>query len=159
MTGTLDGKVAIVTGGTAGIGLAIASALTQLGASVLITYRNDDERAARAVASLGDRAIAKRSESADPDAARRLVADAIEHFGAIDIVVANAGQTGRSPLGATEAGTYDRIFDANVRGVWALLEAAGSEVRAGGTIVLLSSVRTVMNTPETALYTASKAAV
>ncbi|MEM9610804.1 MAG: SDR family oxidoreductase, partial [Actinomycetota bacterium] len=75
------------------------------------------------------------------------------------MLVANAGETGRSPVERTEAGTYDRIFDANVRSVWALLEVAADRLAAGGRIVLLSSVRTVMNTPETARYAGSKAAI
>lgn len=159
MNTDLNGRVAVVTGGTAGIGRAIATSLNGLGASVLVTYRNNTDRANEVAGQLGSNAAALRVDNADPDAARSVIEHAVDRFGRLDIVVANAGETGRSPIGATEPGTYDRIFDANVRGVWALLEAAHGAISDNGRIVLLSSVRTIMNTPETALYAASKAAV
>ncbi len=155
----LTGKVAVVTGGTAGIGRSVAATLVGLGASVLITYRRDAERAAAAEAELGPDALALQADNARAGVAAEIVETAVERFGGLDIVVANAGETGRSPVGGTEAGTYDRIFDANVRAVWDLLEAASPVLRDGGRIVLLSSVRTVMHTPGTGLYAASKAAV
>ena len=155
----LTGKAAVVTGGTAGIGHSVATTLVGLGASVLVTYRRDRDRAEAAVAELGPDTVALLADNSLPGTADRIVGAALEQFGRLDIVIANAGQTGRSPVGGTEAGTYERIFDANVRSVWELLEASAPVLGEGGRIVLLSSVRTVMNTPETGLYAASKAAV
>lgn len=155
----LSGRTAIVTGASAGIGKAVATELVSLGASVIVTYARDGERAAGVARSLGDRCRAVRADAADPASAPAVVACAVDTFGGLDIVVANAGETARSPLGATAPEVYDRVFDANVRGVWSLFEAAGTVVGVGGRLVALSSVRTSTNTPGTALYTASKAAV
>lgn len=152
-------RTAIVTGGTAGIGAAIATELVRLGANVVCTYANDHERAERLAADLGDRCVVIQSDSSDPKSSVELVDNALSSFGSIDIVVANAGQTARSPIDGTDADIYDRVFDANVRGVWTLLEAVTPHLGDDSRMIMLSSVRTAMNTPGTALYTASKAAV
>ncbi|MEO1065015.1 MAG: SDR family oxidoreductase [Actinomycetota bacterium] len=155
----LTGRAAVITGGTAGIGRSVAATLVALGASALLTYRSDDERAAAVVAEFGPRTAAHRADNARPGSAVEIVEAAVERFGRLDVLVANAGETGRSPIGGTEPGTYDRVFDANVRAAWELMEAASPHLGHGGRIVLLSSVRTVMSTPGTGLYAASKAAV
>ncbi len=155
----LTDRTAIVTGGTAGIGRSIATDLVALGANVVCTYVNDVDRAERVSRELGHRCLVVRSDSSDPSAPAAVADAALSGFGSIDIVVANAGQTARSPIGDTDDLAYDRVFDANVRGVWKLLEATTPHLGGDSRIVLLSSVRTAMNTPGTALYTASKAAV
>jgi len=155
----LTTRTAIVTGGTAGIGAAVATELIHLGANVMCTYANDQERAEKLATDLGDRCVVVQSDSSDPTSSADLVDGALSAFGAIDIVVANAGQTARSPIGGTDADTYDRVFDANVRGVWTLLDTVTPQLGNDSRLIILSSVRTAMNTPGTALYTASKAAV
>jgi len=155
----LTTRTAIVTGGTAGIGAAIATELIGLGANVVCSYASDHERAERLATELGNRCVTVRSDSSDPMSTIEVVDAALSSFGSIDIVVANAGQTARSPIDATAKDVYDRVFDANVRGVWTLLEAATPHLGSDSRIIMLSSVRTAMNTPGTALYTASKAAI
>lgn len=155
----LTDRTAIVTGGTAGIGRSIATELVALGASVVCTYANDTGRAQQLTNKLGERCVTVRSESGDPSAPAALADATLAAFGTIDIVVANAGQTARSPIVQTEDDVYDRVFDTNVRGVWRLLEATTPHFGDDSRIILLSSVRTAMNTPGTSLYTASKAAI
>lgn len=155
----LTGRTAIVTGASAGIGRAIAADLMSLGANVVVTYAKDAARAEEMARTLGARCRAVQADAAEPTSATAAVDAAVDAFGGLDIVVANAGETARSPLGATAPDVYDRVFDANVRGVWSLFAASAPFLGEGGRLIALSSVRTSTNTPGTALYTASKAAV
>ncbi len=155
----MQGRTAIITGGTAGIGAAVAREFVHLGANVVCSYANDGERAERLAAELGDRCVVLQADASDPNSPDALLTGTLSAFGSVDIVVANAGQTARSPIDGTDTDTYDRVFDANVRGVWVLLEAVAPHLSHDSRMIILSSVRTAMNTPGTALYTASKAAV
>ncbi len=163
----LDGRVAIVTGGSRGIGYAIAEELTELGATVVITSRKQDELDS-AVERLGARggepatvagiaAHAGRQEDID-----RLVHAVMERFGAIDILVVNAGTN--PYMGATidiEPAAWDKVFEVNVRGAFLLIQAA---VRAwmdehGGSIVNISSTSGLQPSRGLGVYGISKAAL
>lgn len=138
---------------------AIATDLISHGAAVVGTYAKNEERAEQVSRELGSHFTALRSDSSDARSANQIVERVVTLHGRVDIVIANAGQTARSPLSATPDGTFERVFGANVQSVWQLFQSAGPVLSDDSRIIALSSVRTAMNTAGTALYTASKAAV
>lgn len=161
---TLQGKAALVTGGSRGIGAAIASRLARDGADVAITYVAAREKADAVVSEIqshGGRAIAIQADSADAQAAARSVEQAADAFGRLDILIANAGVAEFHTIGA-EGGlaVFDRTFAINVRGVFAAAEAAVARIADGGRIIVIGSVSGERSAfPGNAIYGASKAAV
>jgi 3-oxoacyl-[acyl-carrier protein] reductase len=112
MSGTLDGKVALVTGGSRGIGAAIAKRLAQDGADVAITYASAQAKAdevVRAITSSGRRAVAIRADSGDADAARGTVTETVRALGRIDVLVNNAGAAVITPLEQLTVEDFDRL--------------------------------------------------
>lgn len=157
----LNGKVALVTGGARGIGLATARALIARGASVVIVDL-DEEAAARAASQLHDtRALGLAGDVTDRGAMQRAVAAAVERFGALDVVVANAGIASRvATFRATPPETFERVLEVNLMGVYRTVDAALPEiVRRGGHVVVISSVYAFTNGIGTIAYAMSKAAV
>jgi len=158
-TGRFEGKVALVTGGNSGIGLAVAKALVDEGARVVIVGRNA-ETVARSAADLGAAAhgvVADTSRLADLD---RVIA-ATRDFGGgrIDVVFANAGVGTFGPLAATTEPMWDTTFDTNVKGVYFTVQKAVPLMQKGGAIVLNASVAAGKGNPLGSVYGASKAAV
>jgi NAD(P)-dependent dehydrogenase (short-subunit alcohol dehydrogenase family) len=154
----LKDKKAVITGGNSGIGLATAKAFIDEGALVIITGRDRDSLA-RAQSELGPRAIkfdGDVSVSADIDRLRSFVTST---FLELDIIFANAGVGGASPLGSTSVDVYRHIFDINVGGVFFCVQALAPLVSPGGSIVLNASTAPKTATPGSTLYAASKAAV
>jgi NAD(P)-dependent dehydrogenase (short-subunit alcohol dehydrogenase family) len=154
-----EGKVALVTGGNGGIGLAVASGLVREGARVVIVGRNP-ETVARSAADLGPAAhgvVADTSRLADLD----LAIEATRDFGGgrLDVVFANAGVAAFGPLAATSEAMWDATFDINVKGVYFTVQKAVALMRAGGAIVLNASVAAAKGNPLGSVYGASKAAV
>ena len=151
-------KVAIITGGSGGIGLAAARLLASKGAKVLITGRRTgvlDEIAASHPNIEGFTA-----DAADPEAAARTVAAAIERWGRLDIVVNNAGSGTIQPLATVNAQAISDIFAVNVAGPTLLAAAALPHLeKTKGTIINISSTFGSKAAPELSLYSASKAAV
>jgi 3-oxoacyl-[acyl-carrier protein] reductase len=163
MAGKLDGKVALVTGGSRGIGAAAARALAEEGATVAISYSASAAQADGVVAELagsGRKAAAFKADQADPAAAQNLVRSVVDRFGRLDILVNNAGVFVTAPVADMTDADYARQFDINVRGVFASVRAAAAVMGEGGRIVSVSSVvADRMPFPGGAAYGASKAAV
>ncbi len=166
MTQVLKGKVALVTGGSRGLGAATAQALADQGADVAISYIASREKADAVVAALrakGVRAHAFQGDQADTKAARPLVEQVIEHFGRLDILVNNAaiavqGQTVDDP--SLDTDNLDRQWQVNVLGPVALTRAAAPRLADGGRIVFIGSrLGTVTPWPGAADYAGSKAAL
>ncbi|WP_406286409.1 SDR family NAD(P)-dependent oxidoreductase [Embleya sp. NBC_00896] len=156
------GRVVLVTGGTAGIGLAAARLLLAHGADVVITGR-DDARLARAVAELdvGERVFAVRADSADAADAAALAARIRERYGRLDGVFANAGVGVFGPAAELAATDVDHMIDVNFKGVFHTLQAAVPllEAAGGGAIVLNASWTLHRGMAIATVYSATKAAV
>lgn len=138
----LQGKRALVTGGSRGIGAAIANALADNGADVAITYSRSSERAAEVVRQLeakGRRALAIQADAADPAAVRRSVDEAATALGGIDILVNNAAIALYATIADVDLATIDELFAVNVRGSILASQAAIPHLTAGGRIVTIGS--------------------
>ena len=161
--GTLDGKVALVTGGSRGIGRAVARRLAADGAAVAVGYRTRAEEAEAVVAACredgGVDAWAVAADLASVEGVRTLFGGVAERFGRLDVLVNNAGRTERSPIADTTEEAYDETFATNAKATFFALQEAARRMADGGCIVNLSSVRTLTGTPGTAAYAAAKAAV
>jgi 3-oxoacyl-[acyl-carrier protein] reductase len=160
----LDGKVAVVTGGSRGIGRACAEALAAQGAHVVITYVRGAEEAAKVVAAIqekGGKAEAIGFDVGDMKASEDAIADVAKRHGRLDILVANAGIAIDGLLLRVKEEDFDRIFDVNVKGALACARAAiKSMMRARtGRVLFLSSVVGEMGNAGQAVYAASKAAL
>jgi 3-oxoacyl-[acyl-carrier protein] reductase len=156
----LDGKIAIVTGSSRGIGRAIAERLAADGAQVVVNYTRAVEAARDVVAMIeraGGRAVAVQADVSRLDDVRRLFATA-ERLGGVDIVVANAGVIVTRPFAETLDEDYEHMFAINARGTFYTLREAARRVRDGGRIVTISTAATILSPPDASVYTASKAA-
>lgn len=156
----LDRKVAIVTGAARGIGLATAEALSRHGTAVVIVDL-DPESAAQAAESLPGPALGTAADVTDRGAMQRVVADCVDRFGGVDIVVANAGIASRgATVRAMSGEAFDRVLDVNLNGVHRTVVAALPEiVRNRGHVVVVSSIYAFFNGIGAAPYAMSKAGV
>jgi 3-oxoacyl-[acyl-carrier protein] reductase len=154
----LTGKVALVTGGTRGIGRAIAQALYAAGAKVAITGR-DLDRATAAAAELGDRSIGLACEMTDPAQIEAAIAATEQRLGPIDILVNNAGLTRDQILLRMSESDWDAVLDANLKGAFLAIKAVtkGMMKRRAGRIVNIASVVGLTGNKGQANYAASKA--
>ena len=159
----LAGKVALVTGGTRGIGLAVARSLADDGASVVVSGRDPArlENAAKELEALGASALAVVADAAKREDAERLVEAAKERFGRIDVLVNNAGITRDQLLVRMKDDDWDQVLDTNLRGVFLMTRAAGKVMmrQKGGRIVNISSAAGAMGNAGQANYSAAKAGV
>ncbi|WP_155060248.1 SDR family oxidoreductase [Streptomyces blattellae] len=161
--GTLNGKVALVTGGSRGIGAATALRLARDGADVAVTYVNGKDAAedvVRAVAALGRRAVALRADSADAQEAAGAVTRTAEALGGLDVLVNNVGVGLLGPLESFSVSDVDRVLAVNVRGVFLASQAAAARMSAGGRIITIGTCMTQrVPGPGGTLYAMSKSAL
>ncbi|PKW11939.1 3-oxoacyl-[acyl-carrier protein] reductase [Streptomyces sp. 1222.5] len=161
--GTLNGRTALVTGGSRGIGAATALRLAQEGADVAVTYvrgKDPAEEVVRAVEALGRRAVALRADSADAEEAAGAVDRAAEALGRLDVLVNNAATGLMGPLEDMSRADVDQLLAVNVRGVYLASRAAAAVMTSGGRIITVGSCVTQrVPGPGATLYAMSKSAV
>jgi NAD(P)-dependent dehydrogenase (short-subunit alcohol dehydrogenase family) len=154
----LQGKTALITGGSSGIGLAAARLLQDNGARVAITGTKPDKLAS-ARAELGDAAVAIQADVTSQEDLHRLQQELKQAFGSLDILFANAGVAFGTPIDTTDEAAYDRLMDVNVKGVFFTIQTVLPLMREGGSIILNTSWLNQVGTPGRSLLSASKAAV
>jgi 3-oxoacyl-[acyl-carrier protein] reductase len=163
MSKKLEGKIALITGGSRGIGAAIAKRLATDGASVALTYAKDASSASAVVKAIeenGGKAIAIQADSVDAEAIKAAVEKAVSAFGGLDILVNNAGTAIPKAFEEATLEELDRVLNINVRGVFIATQAALKHLRDGGRIIMIGScVGERMMTPGLAAYSATKGAV
>ncbi len=158
----LSNKVAIVTGGSRGIGRSVAISLARAGADVTVNYAGNEKAARKVVAEIngnGGKAQAVQADMSRPEDVGRLFGTTVKIFGKPDILVNNAGIIVTKPIQTMSEEDFDRIFSINVKGVFLALRAAAEYVSDGGRIVNLSSSVTRLMFPGYGAYSATKAAV
>ncbi|PTL75535.1 3-oxoacyl-ACP reductase family protein [Vitiosangium sp. GDMCC 1.1324] len=160
---TLSGKVALITGGSRGIGAAIAQRLARDGATVAITYTSSPQKAgevAAAIESEGGRVLAIRADSADAEAVKSAVAQTVKAFGRLDILVNNAGVATMAPIDQFSLEEFDRLIAINVKGLFVATQEAVRHMGEGGRIINVGSVNSdFMPFAGGSVYALSKGAV
>jgi 3-oxoacyl-[acyl-carrier protein] reductase len=159
----LAGRVAVVTGGTRGIGLAIARSLADDGASVVVSGRDPDrlESAAKELEALGTSALAVAADAGKREDAERLVETTKERFGRIDVLVNNAGITRDQLLVRMKDDDWDKVMDTNLRGVFLMTRAVGKVMmrQKSGRMINISSTAGAIGNAGQVNYSAAKAGV
>jgi len=163
MSKTLEGKIALITGGSRGIGAAIAKRLAADGANVAITYTKGADAAAAVVEEIeraGRKAIAIQADATDADAVEAAVEKTVATFGRLDVLVNNAGTAIPKRFEETTLDELDRLIDVNVRGTLVATRAALQHMKNGGRIIMIgSSVGERVMVPGLVPYSATKGAV
>jgi 3-oxoacyl-[acyl-carrier protein] reductase len=158
---SLAGRVAIVTGSSRGIGRAVAERLGREGASVVVNYVRNADRAREVVSTIessGARAVAVQADMGRLADVRRLFRETVDHFGRLDILVNNAGLFQPRPVVDVTEDEFDAAFALNAKGAFFAFQEAARRMQDGGRIVNISSSSTVMSLPGFAVYVGSKAA-
>jgi 3-oxoacyl-[acyl-carrier protein] reductase len=158
---SLDGRVVIVTGGTRGIGAAIAAFLAERGASVVVSGRDADrvQSAAKAMEGLGGRVVGLAADAAKREDADRLVDTAKQEFGRLDVVVNNAGITRDALLVRMKDDDWDRVMEVNLRGAFLMTRSAAKAMmrQRSGRIINIASTAGAMGNAGQVNYSAAKA--
>ena len=158
----LQGKVALVTGASKGIGAAIAKALAREGAAVAVNYASSKAGADAVVAAVseaGGKAVAVGGDVSKAAEAQRIVADTVAAFGRLDILVNNSGVYGFAPIEAVTEDQFHTMFNINVLGLLLVSQAAVAHLGEGGSIINIGSGVTSLTPPMSAVYTGTKGAV
>jgi NAD(P)-dependent dehydrogenase (short-subunit alcohol dehydrogenase family) len=158
MSKKLEGKIALVTGGSTGIGLATAQRFVNEGAYVYITGRRQPELDA-AVKTIGSNVTAVQADAAKLDDLDRLYAQIKKEKGRVDIVFANAGGGEFAPLGSITEEHFDKTFNVNVKGLLFTVQKALPLIPNGGSVLLNASIVSIKGIPAFSVYSATKAAV
>jgi NAD(P)-dependent dehydrogenase (short-subunit alcohol dehydrogenase family) len=162
-TGKLAGRKAVVTGGDSGIGRAVAIAFAREGADVLVSYleeHDDAEETARWVEEAGQRCVLVPGDLADPAHCRSVIAQAVEEFGRIDVLVNNAAfQMARETIEDIPDDEWDRTFQVNITAMFHLVKAALPHMQEGASIINTASIQEDQPTPMLLPYSATKAAI
>lgn len=163
MPQSLNGKAAFITGGSRGIGAAIAKRLAADGARVAITYARDANSASavvKAIEAAGGKALAIQASAADAKAVKNAIEQTVSAFGRLDILVNNAGTAIPKPFEEATLEELDHMVDLNLRGVFIATQAALKHIGDGGRIIMIGSCVGERNmTPGLAAYAATKGAV
>jgi len=161
--GKLNGKVAVVTGASKGIGAGIAKQLATEGASVVVNYasaKSDADKIVDEISKAGGKAVAAQASVAKKSDVQRLFADAEKAFGKIDILVNNAGVYEFVPLEDTTEQQFHRMFDTNVLGILLVTQEALKHFNSnGGSIINIGSLASSLTPPTAVVYNATKGAV
>jgi len=163
MSKNLEGKIALVTGGSRGIGAGIAKRLASDGASVAITYTQGADAAASVVSEIertGGKAIAIQADAADAKAVTAAIEKTVATFGRLDVLVNNAGTAIPKPFEEATLDELDRVIDINIRGTFIATQAALRHMKNGGRIIMIGSCVGERNlTPGLTPYGATKGAI
>src|SRR5271154_5377723 len=163
MSKKLEGKIALITGGSRGIGAAIAKRLAADGASVVFTYAKDASAASAVVKAIelaGGKAVAIQADAANVEAVRGAVEKAVATFGQLDVLVNSAGTAIPKPFEESTLEEMDRVLDINVRGVFATTQAALKHMKDGGRVIMIgSAVGERVAAPGLVPYAGTKGAV
>ncbi|NOX64065.1 MAG: 3-oxoacyl-[acyl-carrier-protein] reductase [Chloroflexi bacterium] len=159
---TLEGKVALVTGASRGIGAAIAKRFAALGAAVVVNYHSNEDAARRVVSEIenaGGRAVAMQADVSKLDEATRLVKATRKEFGRLDILVNNAGTTRDNVIMLMKEADWDLVIDTNLKSAWNCSKAAARIMmkQRNGRIINITSVAGIAGNPGQSNYSASKA--
>lgn len=164
MSGTdlsLQGQVAVVTGGSRGVGRAVVELLASLGANVVVNYVSNDEAAAKVVTAaqaMGSKAVAVKADVSQLVDAERLIVETLRRFGQIDILVCNAGVWKGQPVESISEELWDHTLDVNLKGTWSVCRAVVPVMKeqARGRIVIVSSTAGQRGEANVSNYAASK---
>jgi NAD(P)-dependent dehydrogenase (short-subunit alcohol dehydrogenase family) len=154
----LANKTAFITGGNSGIGLTTAKLFVADGARVAITGRNKETLEA-AAKELGPNALAIAADATDIAVTEAAIKQAVQKFGKLDVVFANAGISGNTPIGGTTLAAFESVIRTNITAVFFTVQAAAPHLNDGASIILNGSVISVLGNPGYAAYAASKAGV
>ncbi len=160
----LEGKVAVITGASRGIGRAIALEFAREGADMVVNYRTRAEEAEKVVEEIrrmGRRAVAVRADVSNPDQVEEMASTAFEEFGKVDVLVNNAGIIAKAPLEELTPDEWDRVISVNLNGVFYTMRSFGTRMirQGGGSIVNIASVAGHTPLEGGGAYSASKAGV
>jgi len=160
--GKLNGKVAVVTGASKGIGAAIAQALGEEGASVVVNYASSKAGADKVVAAIqkaGGKAVAVGGDVSKAAEAQGIIDAAIKNYGQLDILVNNSGVYEFTPIEAVTEESFHRMFNINVLGLLLTTQAAVKHLKAGASIINIGSGVSRITPPNSSVYTGTKGAV
>jgi len=156
--GRLNDKVALITGGTDGMGLAMATLFKQEGAQVVVTGR-DEKKVAQTEKALGPGALAVKSDAGKLADITQLINVIKNRFGRLDVLVINAGILRLKSFEAVDEASYDEVMGVNLKGAFFAIQGALPLLRPGASVILITSVANGMGFPEHSVYAATKAAL